>query len=714
MTRPHLSSRAISCLALLTLALPTLSPGQTPMTMPPVAPARMVVDTLHGVPVSDPYRWLEDWEDPGVQKWTFAQNDYTRQRLQALPGREALSSRLESLLKIGFITPPHPRHQRYFYTKREGDQNQPLLLMQDGLFRTPVVLIDPNSISAEGIAALDWWYPSDDGKFIAYGVSRGGSEISTLYVLDVDARKNLPDTIPYTRAASLAWDPDNVGFYYTRHPAPGTVPEGEEAYHRHVFYHTLGTNPADDPKVWGEGRPMDEWPGVTLSEDGRLLLIQVYKGATSSELYIRDLYEPDPAFDTIVAGIDALFGGYFVKGELYVLTNHEAPNFRVMKADPKNPGMANWTVAIPEDRAVIETVTSAGERLVLTYLDRATSRIKFFTPGRPALQDISLPGLGSVYELTGSPAETEIYYGYSTYFQPPAVYRYDFTTGQSMLFEEVQSGIDATPYVLEQVTYNSKDGTEVTMFLVHRKGITLDGNNPVLLYGYGGFSSPITPGFQRNLYLWLEQGGVYAAANLRGGNEYGEAWHRAGMLDQKQNVYDDFIAAAEWLINNKYTSPDRLAIMGGSNGGLLVGAVMVQRPELFRAVVCSRPLLDMVRYDKFLIAKLWIPEYGTADSAAQFPYLYAYSPYHNIKEGVEYPATLILTADTDTRVDPLHARKFAARLQEANASENPILLWVETQAGHGQGAPLTKTIAEYTDIWSFIMWQLGVTSDKGQ
>lgn len=699
---------AVTCVAM------TNAHSQTSIPNPPRAKVESVVDTIHGVAVADPYRWLENWDNAEVRKWTAAQDQYTRGMLKTAPGREAIAARLASLLTIGSIDPAQPRNNRYFYTKREGDQNQPVLWMQDGLYRTPVALIDPNALSAEGIVAMDWWFPSDDGKLIAYGLSKGGSEVSTLHVLSVDERKNLPDTIPHTRAASVAWDPDGLGFYYTRNPEPGTVPQGEEVYHRHVYYHTLGTDPANDPKIWGGGRPMEEWPGVTLSEDGRLLLITVYKGWTKSELFIRNLYEPGTAFDTVVAGVESVFNGHFVDGELYVLTNHNAPNYRVMKVDHHNPGIENWTEAVPEMPSVIEEATSAGGRLVLRYLDRATSRIRVYTPGRPGLQDISLPGLGSVYAVGGAPGESEMFYGYSTYFQPPAIYRYDFTTGQSMPFEEVTSDVDASPYVLEQVIYNSRDGTPVTMFLVHRKGLSLDGSNPTLLYGYGGFSSPITPGFQRNLYLWLEQGGVYAAANLRGGNEYGEEWHRSGMLDKKQNVFDDFIAAAEWLIDNNYTNPKRLAIMGGSNGGLLVGAVMVQRPDLFGAVVCSRPLLDMVRYDQFLIAKLWIPEYGDPDNPLQFPYLYAYSPYHNIKSGVSYPPTLILTADTDTRVDPLHARKFAARLQAANGGASPVYLWVESQAGHGQGSPLAKVIDEYTDIWSFVMWQLGVSADKGE
>jgi prolyl oligopeptidase len=571
-------------------------------------------------------------------------------------------------------------------------------------------MVDPNELSETGIVALDWWYPSPDGRFIAYGLSEAGSEISTLHILDVDKVTDLEERIPHTRAAAVSWDPDNTGFYYTRYPKPGTVPEGEEAYHRTVYHHTIGDDPADDPLIF-KSAEMQDWPNCLQSDDGRYLLVAVHKGWTRSELYLKDLSDPNAEFETIVAGVEALFSGVFIGNTLYIPTNYEAPRYRVMRADPANPAMENWTEAVPETDAVLGDFVVAGNRLAMSYLEKASSQLHVFNPDNGEITKVTLPALGVIEEVNGDPSANDVFYTFSSYFIPPTSYRYDYTTGKSHVFDEVDSDIDPSPYELNQVTYKSKDGTPVTMFLVHKKGIEKDGNNPVLLYGYGGFSSPITPGFQRNIYLWLEEGGIYAAANLRGGNEYGEEWHKDGMLDKKQNVFDDFIAAAEWLIAEQYTRPEKLAIMGGSNGGLLVGAVLVQRPDLFSAVVCSRPLLDMIRYHKFLIARLWIPEYGSSDDPEQFKYLLEYSPYHNIKQ-TDYPATLILTADTDTRVDPLHARKMAAALQANTTGDDPILLWVEKQAGHGAGTPLDKIVEEYTDIWSFIMWQLGMLDTR--
>jgi prolyl oligopeptidase len=679
---------------------------------PPAAQADTVVDILHGTRIADPYRWLEDWDAPKTQEWTLAQDQYTRGTLAKLPGRERIHTRLADLLSIGYMSAATPRGGRYFYTKREGDKNQPILWMREGLKGAPKSMVDPNELSESGTVALDWWYPSHDGKRLAYGLSEAGSEISTLRVLDTDTGKDLADVIPFTRAADVSWDVDNSGFYYTRYPTPGTVPEGEEAYHRHVFHHVIGTDPANDEPIWGDGREMQEWPGVILSPDGRYVLIEVYKGTTQTELYLRDLTASSSSFDTLVAGIEAVFHGMFLGNDLYIHTNHEASQFQVYKAHPANPASSNWEVVVPETESVLELATVAGKRLAMQYLEKASSRLRTYNPVDGKIENIELPALGTVAETSGDPNGSEVFYTFSSYFIPPTSYRYDVNTKTSEVFDVVQADIDSSPYEVEQVTYNSKDDTPVTMFLVHKKGLQKNGNNPTLLYGYGGFSSSITPGFQRNIYLWLEEGGIYAAVNLRGGGEYGEEWHKAGMLDKKQNVFDDFIAAAEWLIGQKYTSSEKLAIMGGSNGGLLVGAVLVQRPDLFSAVVCSRPLLDMIRYHKFLIAKLWIPEYGSADDPEQFPFLMAYSPYQNIKPGTAYPATLILTADTDTRVDPLHARKMAASLQSSTSADNPVFLWVETDAGHGAGAPLDKIIEEYTDIWSFVMWQLGMLDTK--
>ncbi|MCK4385363.1 MAG: S9 family peptidase [candidate division Zixibacteria bacterium] len=677
------------------------------MLKPPETRVENVVEVIHGQKVEDPYRWLENGESEEAHGWVNEQNAYSRSILNQIPGRKQIGNRLEELLSIGYITAPQVRKGRYFYEKREGKQNQPVLYVREGLEGEEQVLLDPNSLSKEGLVVLDWWHPSDDGKLLAYGLSQEGTEQSTLYVMDVEIGENLSDQIPRTRACGLAWKKDESGFYYTRYPKAEEVPKGEENYHRHVFYHALGTEPDEDREIFGKGRDMEDWTEVDLSPDNRFLLVTASQGWSKSEMYFRDLQNSDK-FVPIVEGIDAIFIGEIVDEHLYLYTNYKAPKYRVLRVDLKKPSMENWQELIPEDESILQAIQVIGSKIVAQYMQNASSRLKIFSLTGEYLKEIELPALGSVYGLNGEWDGSEALFGYQSFFIPPTIYYYDLETDKLSLHDRVKADIDSSLYQVRQIWYRSKDGTKISMFLVHKKGLKLDGNNPTLLTGYGGFNASKTPLFYRNRFLWLESGGVYAVPNLRGGGEYGEEWHKAGMLENKQNVFDDFISAAEWLISNDYTAPSKLVIYGGSNGGLLVGAALTQRPDLFKVVVCGNPLLDMLRYQNFLIARLWIPEYGTAEDPEQFKYLYQYSPYHRVQHKISYPATLFLTAESDTRVDPMHALKMTARLQAETSSDNPILLRFETKAGHGAGTPLSKVIEEYTDIWSFIYWQLGM------
>ena len=680
---------------------------------PPKTRIDEVVEIIHGQKVTDPYRWLEDAESEETKKWVEEQNEYTGFALENLPARQKIRERLEELFSIGHIGTPQLHKGRYFYTKREGKQNQPVLYMREDLNGKEKVLLDPNTLSQEGLVSLDWWYPSDDGKLLTYGLSKEGTEQSTLYIMNVETGEKLSDVITRTRYTDLSWKKDNTGFYYTRLPAAGTVPEGEEDYHRHIFYHLLGTDPEEDPKVFGEGRDMTEWSSISFSPDNQYLLLSTFMGWDKSDVYFQPLQcSPESVkqkgFVPVAVEKGALFSGQIVGENLYLHTNYEAPNYRLFRVDLKAPAMENWEELIPEGGSILEGVIVVGDWLVAQYMHNASSQLKIFSLSGEYLKDIELPTLGSVYGLNGEWDGSEILFGFHSYFIPPTIYHYDLKADKPTLIDQVKSDIDTSPYQVKQVWYESRDGTEISMFLVYRKGMKLNGENPTLLTGYGGFNNALTPSFQRNTFLWLESGGVFAVPNLRGGSEYGEEWHKEGMLGNKQNTFDDFIAAAEWLISNGYTNPAKLAIKGGSNGGLLVGAAMTQRPDLFRAVVCANPLLDMVRYHNFLIAKFWIPEYGSPEDSVQFQWLYAYSPYHRVRDEAPYPATLLMTADSDTRVDPMHALKMTARLQVSTSSDAPIFLRFDTKAGHA-GTPLSKVIDEYTDIWSFIFWQLGVS-----
>jgi prolyl oligopeptidase len=679
---------------------------------PPKAKVSPVEETVQGHKIIDPYRYMEDATNPETQAYVQEELAYTRSVLDPLPGRPEINSRLAQLLTIGTIGAPQPGGKYYLYTRREGMQNQPVLYVREGINGTDRVLVDVNRMSADGTVALDWWFPSEDGKYVAYGTSPSGSEESTLHLIEAASGKLLHDSIERTRFTTVAWKNDNSGFYYTRHPKKGEVPAGEEVYHVKVFYHVLGGDPAKDPLIFGEGRNAQDIPTVSLSEDDRWLLITVFEGWSKSEMYLMDL-KAGTAPVELTTGKEFLYSGDILKGKVYITSNEDAPHYRVFAADTTNAKRANWKEIIPQSEAVLQNVDIFGGKLLARYEANASSQLKLFDLEGKKLDDIVLPTIGSVFASGGKWDKDVAFFGFQSFTVPPSIYRYDLKLQKTSLWGKVDApSIDSSAYDVHQVWYTSKDGTRVPMFVVHKRGLEKTGKNPTLLNGYGGFNISLTPAFKPYLYLWLEHGGIYAVANLRGGAEFGEDWHRAGMLEKKQNVFDDFIAAAEYLISEKYTDKDHLSIQGGSNGGLLTGAVLTQRPDLFRAVVCMVPLLDMLRYQNFQIAKLWIPEYGSAENPKQFDFIFAYSPYHHVKEGVEYPAVLFMTADTDTRVDPMHAKKMAALMQaEAKngaSRERPILLRVETKAGHGQGKPVTKQIEEWTDIYSFLFWQLGM------
>ncbi len=679
---------------------------------PPVATPRPVADYFHGTRVIDNYRWLEKADSPEVQKWVSEENDYTRALLDPLPGRAGIQKRLTELLSIGNVSAPVLAGQHYFYTRREGLQNQPVLYVRDSLNGPDRVLVDANSLAADGTIALDWFQPSENGKYMAYGTSPSGSEMSTLHVIESKTGEILSDSIERTRAASIAWLHDNSGFYYTRYPKKGEVPAGQEMYNRHVYFHLLGSPVETDNAIFGEGRAPEDWPGVSLSNDGRWLLINVSEGWTKSELFLMDL-KGDKAPIRLTTGKNFLYSADIYDGKVYITTNEDAPRYRVFVTDAGNFDREAWKEIIPQSDAVLQGAAVFGGKLVAQYEHDASSQLKIFDLDGKKLNDLTLPAIGTVYSTGGKWNHDELFYGFQSFTFAPSIYRYDLKDGSTSLWTKVDApSIDASAYDVQQEWFNSKDGTRVPMFVVHKKGLQKNGKNPTLLTGYGGFNLSLTPTFSRTAYLWMEHGGVYAVANLRGGAEFGEDWHRAGMLDKKQNVFDDMIAAAEHLILEKYTDKHHLAIQGGSNGGLLMGAMITQRPDLFRAVVCQVPLLDMLHYQDFQIAKLWIPEYGTAENPEQFKWLYAYSPYHHVKAGVEYPAVLFMTADTDTRVDPMHAEKMTALMQvEARNGASvtrPILLRIETKAGHGAGKPVAKQIEEFTDVYSFLFWQLGV------
>ncbi len=676
------------------------------MLAPPKTRIDNVKENLHGVEIADPYRWLEDQDSPETRAWINEQNQYSQTVLSTLPGRDAIHKRLEQLLKINIIGIPSMRGDRYFYSKRLATQNQSVIYMRAGLSGKEEVLIDPNQMSADQTTSAGVVDITEDGKWLAYGIRQGGKDENTIHFLDVDVRKDLPEQMAEARYSGVQILPDKSGVYYSK----SIYPAGEKQTVSRVYYHQMGTKQSQDKMIFGEGYGPTDIISPDLSLDGHYLLIYVSHGASgdNTDVFMKDL-KSDSAITPIMQDLKSTFTGEVVGDHFYVLTNLKAPNRRIIDVDLRKPAQENWREIIPEGQSVINTFSIVGGKIFVNYLENVSSKVKVYDTTGKFVRDIAFPTIGTAGGMAGRPDRDEGFYSFSSFAQPPTIYRYSVASGKQEVWSRLNVPVNSSEIETKQVWYPAKDGTKIPMFLVYKKGLKLDGNRPVFLTGYGGFNVRQTPGFSSTAALWAEHGGVFALPNLRGGGEFGEKWHLAGMFGNKQNVFDDFIGAAEWLIKNNYTNPKKLAISGGSNGGLLVGAALTQRPDLYQAVVCSYPLLDMVRYHKFLVARYWVTEYGSSDDAEQFKYIYQYSPYHHVKQGTKYPAVLLITGDSDTRVAPLHARKMTALLQASTGSDRPIILHYDTKAGHSGGLPVSKQIDDQTDTMSFLFWQLGVT-----
>ncbi|MFS8740745.1 prolyl oligopeptidase family serine peptidase [Synechococcus sp. WC10meta] len=679
---------------------------------PPSHPDPTVVDVYHGQAVPDPYRWLEDLDSEQTRAWVEAQNRLTFDYLQRIPARQRLLERLTQLWNYEKYSQPFKEGGRYFYFKNDGLQNQSVLYTQESLEAEARVLLDPNTLSEDGTVALSGIAISRDGRYLAYGLSRSGSDWQEWKVRDIETGEDLPDHLRWIKFSGASWTPDGQGFFYSRYDEPPPGREYESAnYFQKLYYHRLGTPQSEDPLVYH--RPdQKEWGfagGVT--EDGNYLIISVWRGTDPKNLlFYKDLRDPNSPVVELIREFEAEYSFVGNDGSrFWLLTDLNAPRRRLVAIDLDNPGQVQEV--IPEAEETLQGVSLINNQFVAFYLKDAHTQIKTFALDGTYLGEIPLPGLGSASGFGGKRYDTETFYTFTSFTTPPTIYRYDFTTGRSTLFRQPQVDFDPQAYEVQQVFYPSKDGTRIPMFLVHRRGLARTGDHPTLLYGYGGFGISLTPSFSVGLVAWLEMGGVYAQPNLRGGGEYGEAWHQAGTKLNKQKVFDDFIAAAEWLVANGYTNPSKLAISGGSNGGLLVGACLTQRPDLFAAALPAVGVFDMLRFHKFTIGWAWISEYGSPEDPEEFKALYAYSPLHNLKPGTAYPATLITTADHDDRVVPAHSFKFAAALQAAQGGSQPILIRIDTKAGHGAGKPTTKLIEETADRWAFLVEVLGIQTD---
>jgi prolyl oligopeptidase len=687
-----------------------VAPAVSLPDVPPRAAREEVRDTLHGVTVTDPFRALEDATSPSTQRWLTSFDDFTRRQLVALPGRDALAARLTELSYVEWVSAPRRHGKRYFWSQQHRDKEKAVWYWREGRDGERKVLLDPNTWSADGSVALLGVFPSLDGRTVAYKVSANNKDEATLQVMDVaSGTVSTVDTIAGAKYAAPSWEPKGTGFYYTRLPVDPSIPIDRLPGEAAIYFHELGKEPSQDALVREKTGDPKTFLGAEVSRDGRYLVVSVHHGWTSTDLHYRDLRK-HREFQPLVVGVKAHFEEVVHGGKFYIRTDHGAARYRVLVVDPaKDRGLASWKELVPEEpKAVLESVSVVGGRLALKYLENASSRLAVHGLDGKPLWRVETPSIGTLSPLVGNPEEDEAYYAYESFLEPRNVFETSVSKGGRKPFFEVKVPVDPSPFLVEQVVYPSKDGTPVTMFIVRRRDMKKDGSTPFLLNGYGGFNIAKVPAFSATLFAWLERGGAFALPNLRGGGEYGEDWHRAGMLDKKQNVFDDFIAAAEWLEANGYTSRTRLAISGGSNGGLLVGAAMTQRPELFRAVVCSVPLLDMVRYHRFGSGRTWISEYGSAEDSAQFQALFAYSPYHRVTRGVAYPSLLMMTADSDDRVDPLHARKFAAAILDAKGNDARVLVRVERNAGHAGGDMVKKNVERATDLYAFLFDELGM------
>ncbi|MBM3463755.1 MAG: S9 family peptidase [Armatimonadetes bacterium] len=673
----------------------------------PLAPPGAVVEDYHGTRVSDPYRWLEDPDSPQTRKWIEAENKVTFSYLDQVPIRPKIRERLTRLWNYERYGVPHREGERYFFRKNDGLQNQSVLYWTDRLDAPPRVLLDPNKLSSDGTVALSGYALTRDGHKMAYGISVAGSDWNEWKVRDVASGQDLPDLLKWVKFSGASWTSDGKGFFYSRYDAPDEKRKLEAVnYFQKLCYHEVGTPQEKDVLVYH--RPDEkEWGfGGDVTDDGKYLIISVSKGTDHrNQILYKDLQKGIGA--PAVPLIDKWEAEYAFVGNngplFWFRTTLDAPRGRLIAIDIRRPARENWKTVVPEISDTLQNVSLVGDTFIATYMHDAHTAVKTFSLDGTAGASISLPGIGTAAGFYGHRADKETFYSFASYTTPSTIFHYDLATGRSTVFRKPQVDFNPADYVTKQVFFNSKDGTRVPMFITHRKDLKLDGNNPTHLYGYGGFDISIQPQFSVSALVWMEHGGVYCVANLRGGGEYGEEWHQAGMKLKKQNVFDDFIGAAEWLIANKYTRPKRLAISGYSNGGLLVGAMITQRPDLFGAALPGVGVLDMLRFHKFTIGWAWTSDYGSPDNADEFKALYAYSPLHNIKPGTAYPPTMIVTADHDDRVVPAHSFKFAAALQAAQKGPAPVLIRIETRAGHGAGKPTTKIIAEAADTLSFFM-----------
>jgi prolyl oligopeptidase len=670
------------------------------------------VDDYHGVKIADPYRWLEDDHSAATAAWVKAQNTVTNAYLEKIPFREAIRKRLSALWNYPKTGVPFREGEYYYFSKNDGLQNQSVLYRQKGLSGAPEVFLDPNRLSADGTTALSSISFSKDHRYAAYLLAGAGSDWQQGFVMDVATKTLLPDKLEWIKFSGLSWKGN--GFYYSRYDAPDEKSRlsKKNEFHK-VYYHRLGTTQDQDELVYVDKQHPLRNAGVSVTEDERFLILQTSEGTSGAEIWYRDLQDGAQAeFKLLIKGFDfepSVIDN--IGGKLLVLTNHDAPNYKVVLIDPAQPEKEHWQTIVAEKPEVLSSAGTAAGRLFVSYLKDAAEKIYQYevsADGKAAPKEVALPGIGTVNGLQGKKDDKVLFYSFTSFTTPGTIYKYDVATGHSAVFAKPTVQFNPDQYETKQVFFNSKDGARVPIFLSYKKGLQLNGNNPVLLYGYGGFNIAMTPTFNPSNLFFMEQGGIYAVVNLRGGSEYGEAWHKAGMLENKQNVFNDFIGAAEYLIREKYTSTSRIAIRGGSNGGLLVGACMTQRPDLFKVALPAVGVMDMLRYQQFTIGWAWAVEYGRSDNPDQFPYLVKYSPLHNLKPGTAYPATLVTTADHDDRVVPAHSFKFAATLQACQTGPNPVLIRIETQAGHGAGKPTSKVIDEATDIWAFTLYNLGM------
>jgi prolyl oligopeptidase len=670
------------------------------------------VDDYHGTQVADPYRWLEDPHSDEAKAWIEAQNQVTFGYLNQLPIRESLKQRLTELWNYERFSIPFKQGDRYFYFKNDGLQNQSVLYTLTSLEADPQVLLDPNILSPDGTVALVGMAVSEDAKLMAYGLSTSGSDWQEWRVKVVETGEDLPDCLQWIKFSGASWTHDHQGFFYSRYAEPNENTQLEDLnYYQKLYYHRLGTPQSEDVLIY-ERPDEKEWGFAgSVSEDGRYLIISVWRGTDpKNRVFYKDLLTPESPVVELIDRFEASYQFIDNEGSLFWFqTDLDAPRGRVIAIDITQPDPSHYQEIIPQAEETLEGVSLLNEQFVASYLKDAHTQIKIFDLSGTAVREVALPGVGSVGGFGGKRQDTETFYSYTSFTTPTTIYRYDLVTGESTLFRQPTVAFNPENYETKQVFYHSKDGTRIPMFITHKTNLVLDGNNPTYLYGYGGFNVSLTPAFSPSNIVWLELGGVYAVPNLRGGGEYGEEWHQSGMKHRKQNVFDDFISAAEWLIEQGYTSPQKLAIGGGSNGGLLVGACMTQRPDLFAAALPAVGVMDMLRFQKFTIGWAWCSEYGSSENPEDFQTLYAYSPLHRLKPGTAYPATLITTADHDDRVVPAHSFKFAAALQAAHQGDNPVLIRIETKAGHGAGKPTTKLIEEVSDRWAFLVKVLNIS-----